>query len=81
MSKKKNPSKHFRREKRYLCSIGLFNLKYDWCKPCGCCVYLLPGDGDNMWGDYIPSWCLKKDKAIKDIELAKRPKCFRRKRS
>lgn len=78
MSKKRNPSKHFRREKRYLCSIGLFNLKPDWYMQCGCCVHHLPEDGDSMYGDYTPAWCLKKCRELKDIELPKRPKCFRR---
>lgn len=79
MSKKRNPQLHFRRDKRYFCSYGLFDMKSDWIKPCYSCTHYRCEDGSIMDGDYSPSWCVKKDRQVDDIKTSKRPKCFRRK--
>lgn len=79
MSKKRNQSLHFYRNKRYFCSIGLFDFREDWVKPCSLCAHYRYADGSELYGDYSPAWCAKKDMPVYAIETSKRPKCFRRK--
>lgn len=80
MRKRRNPSLHFRKNKRYFRHYGLFDMERDWIRPCYFCTHYRYEDGSVMDGDYSPSWCVKKDKPLDEVKTAKRPKCFRRKR-
>lgn len=80
MSKKKNPSLHFRKGKRYFFRYNPFDMKCDWIIPCYLCTHYRCEAGSIMDVDYSPSWCVKKDKPLDEVKIAKRPKCFRRKR-
>lgn len=81
MSKKRNKAIHFRKNKRYFCRFGFFDMECDWItKPCYFCTHYREYDGSIMDGDYSPNWCVKKNKPIDEFRTAKRPKCFYRKR-
>ena len=78
MSKRRNPTRHFRRDTKYYFKYHItWNDRRDWMIPCCHCIHLIGEDGSELYGDYSPAWCNKKCKPIREIKTAKRPKCFR----
>lgn len=77
MSKKQNPTRHFRRDTKYFFKYRItWNDRRDWYVPCCQCIHFIGEDGSELDGDYSPAWCNKKCTPIKETKAAKRPKCF-----
>ena len=78
MSKKRNPTRHFRRDTKYFFKYRItWNDRRDWVISCCRCIHFIGEDGSEYDGDYSPAWCNKKCKPIRENKTAKRPKCFR----